>query len=42
LREMYIGRRESYSKVVPMCAMEGDRFSVVLAPLIFKLGTRQM
>jgi len=42
LRDMYIGRREGYNKVVPICAMEADRLSGCKAPLIFKLGCRQM
>jgi len=37
---MYIGRRESYNKVVPICAMEADRLSGGIDPLIFKLGSR--
>jgi len=39
---MYIGGRERYDKVVTLCAMEGDRLSGGIAPLIFKLGTRRM
>jgi len=39
---MYIVRREGYIKVVPICAMEGDRLSGCKAPLIFILGSRQM
>ena len=39
---MYIGRWVGLNKVVPLCAMEGDRLSVGIAPLIFKLGSRRM
>ena len=35
---MYIGRRLRYNKVVPLCAMEGDRVSGGIAPLIFNLA----
>jgi len=34
---MYVGRRLRYNKVVPICAMEGDKLSGGIAPFIFKL-----
>ena len=39
---MYIGRRSRYNKVVTIFAMEADRLSGGMAPLIFKLVTISM
>ena len=39
---MYIGRWLGLNKVIPLCAVEGDRLSVGIAPLIFKLGSRRL
>jgi hypothetical protein len=39
---MYIGRRLMYSEVVRICAMQGDRLSGDIAPLILKLGSKRM
>jgi hypothetical protein len=39
---MYIDRRSRYNEVVPICAMEADRLSGGMAPLILKLGSRWM
>jgi len=39
---MYIGRRSRYNEVVPICAMEADRWSGGIAPLLPKLGCRWM
>jgi hypothetical protein len=37
---MYIGKRWRYSEVVPIFAMEADRLSGGIIPLIFKFGSR--
>ena len=42
LRDMYLGRRLRYNKFVPICTMEGDRLSGGIAPLIFKIGSREI
>jgi len=39
---MYIGRRSRYNKLVPICAIEADRLSGGIAPLIFKLVSIRM
>jgi hypothetical protein len=39
---MYIGRRLRYNKFVPVCAMETDRLSGAVVPLILKLGSIRM
>ena len=39
---MYIGRSSGYNEVVPVCAMEVDSLIGGIAPLILKLGSRQM
>jgi len=42
LTDNYIGRLLGLNKVVPLCAMEGDRLSVGIAPQVLKLGSRRM
>ena len=39
---MYIVRRSRYNEVVPICAVEADRLSGGIAPLILKLGSVRM
>jgi len=39
---MYICRRSRYSEVVPICAMESERLSGGIAPLLPVLGCSQM
>jgi len=39
---MYMGRRSRYNEVVPICAMEAERLSGGIAPLLPKLGCRWM
>jgi hypothetical protein len=39
---MFIARRSNYNKVVPIFAMEADRLSGDIAPLILKLGSIRM
>jgi len=39
---MYRGRGLGENEVVPLCAMEGERLSGGIAPVIFKLGSRQI
>jgi len=39
---MYIGRRSRYNEVVPICALEADRLSGGIAPLLPKLGCSWM
>jgi hypothetical protein len=36
---MFIGGRLRYSKVVPICAVEADRLSGDIAPVILKRGS---
>jgi hypothetical protein len=39
---MYISRRTRYNEVIAMCAVEADRLSGGIAPLILKLGFIRM
>jgi len=34
---VYIGRKSRYNKCVPICAIEADRLSGGIAPLILKI-----